>query len=88
MGQTRVIRTGLNRPNLSPDSTNTLSGANYSDVYLIGSSTHKLVFLNGEISLLSEAHDFSQRASAGLNILGSFSVRMSLLNKHGDNIQP
>ena len=83
MGQTRVIRTGLNRPNLSPDSTNALSGANYSDVYLIGSSTHKLVFLNGEISLLSEAHDFSQRASAGLNILGSFSVRMSLCHRKG-----
>ena len=28
------------------------------------------MFLNGEISLLCEAHDFSHGASAGLNILG------------------
>ena len=83
MGQRNVIRTGLNHPNLLPDSTNTLSGANYSVVYLINSSTCKLVFLNGEIALLSKAHDFSQRVSAGLNILGSFSVRMSLCHMKG-----
>ena len=45
--------------------------------------SQELLYLNGEISLLSKAHDFSQRASAGLNILGSFSERMSLCQVKG-----
>lgn len=84
--QMNTMREGPTLPNLLLDSTTTVPGVSYIVLLLMYSSILKLLFLNGEISFLSRAHDFSQRFSAGLNILGSCSVRMSLCQVKGPEL--